>query len=61
MGFEVSEKVMEINARLEAFMEEHIYPREHDWNEFTLDQNNLWKVPPWFDGLHEKPMRSCLW
>jgi len=52
---------MEINARLEAFMEEHIYPREHDWNEFTLDQNNLWKVPPWFDGLHEKPMRSCLW
>ena len=30
MGFEVSDKAKEINERLEAFMEEHIYPRE-DW------------------------------
>jgi hypothetical protein len=28
MGFEVSERAKEINERLEAFMEEHIYPRE---------------------------------
>ena len=33
MGFEASEKVVELNARLQAFMEEHIYPREHDWDE----------------------------
>lgn len=30
MGFEISEKVMAFNAKLEVFMEEHIYPREHD-------------------------------
>ena len=31
MGFEVSENVVALNAKLEAFMREHIYPREHDW------------------------------
>jgi hypothetical protein len=28
MGFEVSDKVQEINKRLEEFMIEHIYPHE---------------------------------
>jgi hypothetical protein len=51
MGFEASEKVIEINARLEAFMREHIYPREHDWEEFTLDPANLWQ------GRSAVPMR----
>lgn len=27
MGFEVSEMVVGLNAKLEAFMEEHVYPR----------------------------------
>lgn len=61
MGFEVSEKVQVINAKLEAFMQEHIYPREHDWDEFTLDQSNLWQVPPWFDDLREKAKAAGLW
>lgn len=61
MGFEISPKTKELNTRLEAFMQEHIYPREHDWQEFTLDHNNLWKVPPWFDGLREKAKAAGLW
>ena len=61
MGFEVSEKVHDINIQLEAFMQAHIYPREHDWNAFTLDQDNLWQVPPWFDGLREKAKAEGLW
>ena len=61
MGFEISPKTKELNIRLEAFMQEHIYPREHDWQEFTLDHNNLWKVPPWFDGLREKAKAAGLW
>jgi acyl-CoA dehydrogenase len=61
MGFEVSEKVQLLNARLEAFMQEHIYPREHDWNAFTFDQDNLWKVPPWFDDLRAKAKEAGLW
>ena len=61
MGFEISPKTKELNIRLEAFMQEHIYPRERDWQEFTLDHNNLWKVPPWFDGLREKAKAAGLW
>lgn len=61
MGFEISPKTKELNTRLEAFMQEHIYPRERDWQEFTLDHNNLWKVPPWFDGLREKAKAAGLW
>ena len=61
MGFEVSEKVQAVNAKLEAFMQEHIYPREHDWQEFTLNQDNLWQVPPWFDEIREKAKEAGLW
>ena len=61
MGFEISPGVSELNARLEAFMEEHVYPREHDWNEWCLDQNNLWEVPPWYDGLRELARAEGLW
>ena len=59
MGFEASEKVVELNARLQAFMEEHIYPREHDWDEWCLDQDNLWQVPPWYDGIREKAREAA--
>ncbi len=61
MGFAVSERVMELNNRLEVFMEEHIYPREHDWNEWCLDQNTLWETPPWFDELRELARVEGLW
>ncbi|MEP1470795.1 MAG: acyl-CoA dehydrogenase family protein [Halieaceae bacterium] len=61
MGFEISEKVMVLNAKLEAFMEEHVYAREHDWNEWTLNQDNLWKTPPWFDELRERAKAEGLW
>ncbi len=61
MGFAASERVVELNARLEAFMREHIYPREHDWDEFTLDRDNLWQVPPWYDDLRDKAKEQGLW
>ena len=61
MGFEVSEKVQLLNTKLEAFMQEHIYPREHDWSAFTLDQDNLWQVPPWYDDLRVKAKEAGLW
>jgi len=61
MSFQVSEKVQALNTELETFMREHVYPREHDWNEFTLDQKNLWQVPSWFDDLREKAKEAGLW
>ena len=61
MGFEVNEKVSLINAQLQAFMKAHIYPREHDWNTWTLNQDNLWQTPPWFDELRAKAKDEGLW
>ncbi|MDX1734259.1 MAG: acyl-CoA dehydrogenase family protein [Halioglobus sp.] len=61
MGFQASERVVELDARLRAFMDEHIYPREHDWDTFTLDQDNLWQVPPWYDDLRDKAKEQGLW
>ena len=61
MGFQMSERSAALNEQLEAFMREHVYPREHDWQEFTLDHNNLWQVPPWFDDLRDKAKAAGLW
>ena len=40
-----------LNVQLQAFMDKHIYPREHDWHEWCLDQDKLWTTPPWYDEL----------
>jgi acyl-CoA dehydrogenase len=61
MGFQTSERALALNAQLQAFMQEHIYPREHEWNSFTLEQDNRWQVPPWFDELREKAKAEGLW
>lgn len=61
MGFEVSDRAKEINERLERFMEEHIYPREHDYDEFTSNQENLWKYPEWYEGLKAEAKKQELW
>ena len=54
MGFEISDKAKQINERLEAFMGEHIYPREKDYDEFTSNQENLWKYPDWYEDLKKE-------
>ena len=54
MSFEKTDRVIELNGRLEAFMQAHIYPREHDYEEFTLNPENLWQQPPWFDELRSQ-------
>jgi len=61
MGFELSDKSQSINAQLEAFMQKHIYPRENDWAEWCLDQDNLWQTPPWFDELRDLAKAEGLW
>ena len=61
MGFEPSERVVEICARLEAFMDEFIFPREHDYEEFVTDQKNLWKTPPFVRELKSKAREQGLW
>ena len=46
MGFEISDQVRALNAQLQHFMDEHIYPRERDWHEWCHDPEHLWEVLP---------------
>jgi len=61
MGFEPTERAQEICARVNAFMDDHIFPREHEYEEFTSDQNNLWKTPPFVRELRAKAREQGLW
>ena len=61
MSFAPSNKVLEMKARLARFMDEHIYPVEHDYYEFVEDQNNLWRYPPFFEDLKSKAREAGIW
>ena len=61
MGFELNDRVMALNVQLQSFMDKHIYPREHDWHEWCLDQDKLWTTPPWYDELRALAKAEGLW
>ncbi|MFT6490426.1 MAG: acyl-CoA dehydrogenase, partial [Parvibaculaceae bacterium] len=61
MNFEHTDKTKEMIARVEAFMDAHVYPIEkehHDWNRAP---ENLWTHWPGIDGLKEKAKAEGLW
>lgn len=61
MQFEHTDKVKDLLARLEAFMDEHIYPAEQAYYEFVHDQANLWAEWPGMEPLKEKAHAAGLW
>jgi acyl-CoA dehydrogenase len=61
MSFELTERAEQLNTQLKAFMDEHIYPREADYDEFTNDHRNLWQYPEWFEELKQEARNQGLW
>jgi acyl-CoA dehydrogenase len=61
MDFEMSDRVLELRARLEAFMQEHIYPRELEHGHWTEDHTNGWSHPVWFEDLKSKAKAAGIW
>jgi len=61
MDFEPSEKVLELMARVDLFMNEHIYPRELEHWEWVDDGRNEWTYPPWFEDLKAKAREAGIW
>lgn len=45
MNFDKTEKVSNLIHRLEHFMDEKIYPVEHEYEDFVRNPSNLWIVP----------------
>ncbi len=61
MNFEYSPKVQELIAKLEAFMDEHIYPREMEFNEHLTTAENRWATHPIIEELKPKAKAAGLW
>jgi acyl-CoA dehydrogenase len=61
MDFQHSEKVETLIARVDRFMQDHIFPVEDEVQCFLADQANLWKVWPGLDDLKAKAREAGLW
>ena len=61
MDFNHTQKVVDLMDKLNAFMDEHIYPNEEAYREHFKTTDNLWKSPPLMDELKEKAKNAGLW
>ncbi len=61
MDFELSDKVLELRARVDQFMAEHILPRELEYWEWTDDHEHAWTYPPWFEDLKQNARDAGIW
>ena len=61
MDFEHSDKIKGLLARLEAFMDAEIYPREQERHEWIDDPANLWKPWPCGEDIKNKAKEQGLW
>ena len=64
MNFEHTDKVKELMARVQAFMDEHIYPNEATYEaqmQAFRDEGNPWRVPQILEDLKPKAREAGLW
>ena len=61
MHFEYSTKVKDLQARVSAFMEAHVYGSEKLFNQQLDEGNTRWKIPPIMEELKVKAKSEGLW
>lgn len=59
MNFEYSEKSIELQRRVDVFMQQHIFPLEEEYNEFV--EQNPWEVFPKQNELKSLAREEGLW
>ena len=60
MKFEHSEKVRSLQARVEAFMAEHIYPNEEELFA-QVNEGDRWQPVPLMESLKVRARAAGLW
>ena len=60
MHFEHSDKVKDLQQRLTAFMQEHIYPNEKQWHE-EINTGDRWQPAQIVEELKPKAREAGLW
>ena len=61
MEFEYSDKVKDLISRLNAFMEEHVLPREQDFLDHLETTDNRWSTHPVIEELKPLAKEAGLW
>jgi acyl-CoA dehydrogenase len=61
MIFEFSEKTKDFRARIEAFMDELVYPNEARFHEQLEAAGSRWSVPPIMEELKKEAKSRGLW
>lgn len=61
MNFEYSDKTKDLISRLEAFMDEHIYPVEQEYMNAVHSNPDRWTTLPQMHALKEKAKAAGLW
>ncbi|WP_235299623.1 acyl-CoA dehydrogenase family protein [Portibacter marinus] len=61
MNFEHTDSVRDYQNRLQAFMDEHIYPLEKQVSAFHHDPKSDWQIWPGFNDLKAKAKEAGLW
>ncbi len=61
MNFEYSDKSIKLQAKLNAFIEEHILPVEQEVYHFNTNPDNRWQRWPGIDALKQKAKDAGLW
>ena len=61
MDFSYNQKTQDLLARLNAFMDEHIYPNEAALYQQHADLPDRWMVPPMMEELKIKAKEADLW
>ena len=61
MNFEHSPLAQQYIDRLQAFMDEHVYPVEHDYYDYIESCDNRWATVPLMEELKAKAREQGLW
>src|SRR5207344_2598663 len=61
MDFEYSDRVKSLQARLQRFMDDEIYPNESVYDEQLNAQPTRWRQPPVMEELKAKARAAGLW
>lgn len=61
MDFEYTDKTQALIGRMQAFMDEHIYPAETEYQRWVNDPVNVWQPWPRMEELRAKAREAGLW
>lgn len=59
--YQFSQQSIELQHRLQSFMDEHIYPNEHAYADYLHSTQNRWAAIPLMDELKQKARDAGLW